>query len=223
MKAFVISLLDNDYSQLVTARCLLSSRSIGLIDPEIFEAIDSYRGASVMQHHGLKWTWANNNASHAVCPITKLNQHPYGKLAAKIGCSMSHYLLWLKCLELNEPILVLEHDAVFIREFIQFEFTEICQINDPCGATPHGKDWRNTMLSGPSGVSKKSVIFNDRPDGLAGNSAYVVKPKAAAKLVNAFKVLGVWPNDATMCRQLFDLEQYFPFITRVEQSHSTTS
>jgi glycosyl transferase family 25 len=30
------------------------------------------------------------------------------------GCWLSHFLLWKKCIELNEPIIVLEHDIVFL-------------------------------------------------------------------------------------------------------------
>lgn len=29
----------------------------------------------------------------------------------ELGCFASHYLLWEKCLELNEPIVVIEDDA----------------------------------------------------------------------------------------------------------------
>jgi len=62
------------------------------------------------------------------------------------------------------------------------------------------------------------------PDGLAGNSAYVIKPFAAQELINKYHELGVWPNDATMCIQLFPyLEEYYPFITKVEQEISTSS
>ena len=65
---------------------------------------------------------------------------------------------------------------------------------------------------------------DDRPDGLAGNSAYLLKPWAAEDLVMAFKTYGVWPNDATMCRQLFPyLEELYPFVTRVRQTESTSS
>jgi hypothetical protein len=62
------------------------------------------------------------------------------------------------------------------------------------------------------------------PDGLVGNGSYVIKPFAAQELIDKYHELGVWPNDATMCVQLFPyLEEYYPFITRIEQELSTSS
>ena len=64
----------------------------------------------------------------------------------------------------------------------------------------------------------------DRPDGLAGNSAYVIHPEAAYEMMSLFRVYGVWPNDATMCIQLYpELYELYPFVTRVESKQSTTS
>jgi len=35
----------------------------------------------------------------------------------EVGCFLSHYKLWIKCLELGEPILVLEDDAILTEKF----------------------------------------------------------------------------------------------------------
>jgi GR25 family glycosyltransferase involved in LPS biosynthesis len=139
---------------------------------------------------------------------------------------MSHYLLWRKCAELGEPILILEHDAVFLREMPVFDFQFACQINNPDGATKKGGWWRCQMETRRTeGVQlKHRVLPDDVPDGLAGNSAYVIKPEACRELIEKAHDIGLWPNDALMCRQFFPfLEEYFPFITRVEQEQSTTS
>jgi GR25 family glycosyltransferase involved in LPS biosynthesis len=142
---------------------------------------------------------------------------------------MSHYLLWEQCVELDEPILILEHDAVFIRDFPQdVEFNGICMINDPAGATPRGTQWSQHMRQrGGEGAFEKTWIRTEKerhiPDGLAGNSAYMVKPWAAQEIINTFHKIGVWPNDATICAQLFPyLEEYYPFITVAKQTQSTS-
>ena len=128
-----------------------------------------------------------------------------------------------------DPFLILEHDAVFIRPLPEFDFEGICMINDPSGATWRGGEWSKKMkAAGKEGAHEKDWVTkpNERqiPDGLAGNSAYLVKPHSAMELVEAYRAYGVWPNDATMCKQFFPyLQQYYPFITRVEQRRSTTS
>lgn len=223
MRAYVITLRGNDYSERKADRCIQTGKMHG-VRVERFEAVPAVDAERWMLAYGLKWTWAKHNTAPDVCPVTGLKQHPYGTLTKKIGCSMSHFLLWWKCMVTEEPLLILEHDAVFVRPLPDIEFDGICQINDPKGATPRGDWWSDRMKERGPGVFPVTHVFpDDKPDGLAGNSAYLLKPHAAAGLVKAFKELGVWPNDATMCRQLFNLEELYPFVTRVEQEQSTTT
>jgi len=229
MKAFVIALKNHEYSERKANRCIQTGADTGKIEVHKFQGVDKTIAKQMMKDFGLKWTWANNNKSPAICPITKLQQRPYynANLDAKIGCSLSHYLLWSVCSQQEDPILILEHDAVFVREFPEFDFKGICQINDPNGGGKNGRRLSEIMTKrNRTGVQPKTPNTNNPkiPDGLAGNSAYVIKPHAANELIDRFHELGVWPNDATMCIQLFPyLEEYFPFITKVEQEVSTSS
>jgi GR25 family glycosyltransferase involved in LPS biosynthesis len=221
--AYVITLEGHEYSEAKAARCIETAAEFGL-EVKRFRAVDSKWGEVVMRYHGLRWTWAGNNTHITYCEQTGLRQHPYGKLAPKIGCSMSHYRLWMRCVSLDQTILILEHDAVFLRPLPEVEFNGICQINDPKGATPGGDRWSKIMQENGPGVHSKTLMMIDKqPDGLAGNSAYLIKPWAARELIKAFHTYGVWPNDATMCCQLFPwLQELYPFVTRVDQSVSTT-
>ncbi len=228
MKAFVITLAGQPYSEAKAQGCVWSGENIGGVTVKRFDAVDKHHARQVMAANGLSWTWAVDNTVERVCPRTKLRQRPYGgaNLEAKIGCAMSHLLLWRKCVDLREPILILEHDAVFMKALPDFvDFAGICQINDPAGATRGGKQWSESMIRRATpGVHSKTIMWEGEPDGLAGNSAYLIKPHAALALIGAVHEFGVWPNDATICRQLFPyLEEYFPFITRVEQTVSTSS
>lgn len=230
MKAFVITLQNNQYSEECAQRCIDSAKQYNVIVDK-FYGVSKENAEQVMQSFGLKWTWANNNTEKTICPITGLHQFPYtgANLQSKIGCSMSHFLLWKRCCDLNEPLLILEHDAVFLRPLPDFDFKGICQINDPNGATRKGNWWSKQMVKrGQTGVFEKTWVTTDQerhiPDGLAGNSAYVIKPHAAQELINKVYQLGVWVNDAIMCKQLLPyLEEYYPFITKVVQTQSTSS
>ena len=226
MKAFVITLENNQYSVESANRCIQSAKQFGQ-DVEIFHAVHKDNAYDILKSLSLpRWTWAGNNDTQQVCSKTGLKQFPYNTddIRKKIGCTLSHYLLWEWCVKFDEPILILEHDAVFVRPLPDIQFEGICQINDPSGCTPRGRQWSETLKRKGEGVHKKTVIFNDgRPDGLAGNSAYVIKPWAAKELINKTRELGIWPNDAIMCRQLFPyLEEYYPFVTIVNQGQSTT-
>jgi len=224
MRAFVITIRGHKYSEDCADRCINSAARFG-ITAEKFDAVTKHNAAKVMTARGLQWTWPNIEAD--VCPKTGLKRHVY-KTAdpnARIGCSMSHYLLWEECYRCGEPILILEHDAVFLHGLPELpaEFGAI-MLNDPYLATPRGGWWRNEIAEKGPGVHQKTGVFDDgRPDGLAGNSAYIISPKAARTCMAAYETLGVWPNDATLCRQLVDgLMEVYPFVTRVDQTQSTS-
>jgi len=226
MKAYVITLTGNEYSEEVTQRCINSGKKYG-IEVEPFEAINIHTAPKLLKQQKLKWTWADNNTREMICPSTNLKQFPYKckDLRIKIACSLSHYQLWRNCFYLRENILILEHDAVFIRELPEIDFNGICQINDPKGCTPGGYNWSQSMRERGRGIWPKTLMDykDNRPDGLAGNSAYLIEPWAAKCLVMTFREIGIWPNDATMCIQLFPfLEEYYPFIIETKQEMSTT-
>jgi hypothetical protein len=127
MKSFVITLYGHPYSEAVSERCAISARETGKIQVQRFDAITKDHALDLMSSLGLRWTWAGK---------------PYpGPLAPRVGCAMSHFLLWRQCVQEDQPILILEHDAVFIREMPEIEFDGICQINDPRGCTPKGAWW----------------------------------------------------------------------------------
>ena len=62
------------------------------------------------------------------------------------------------------------------------------------------------------------------PQGLAGNSAYILKPEGAEALISAAYRYGLWPNDALMCKQLIrNLGVTRTFYTGLQKTLSTTT
>ena len=64
------------------------------------------------------------------------------------------------------------------------------------------------------------------PQGLAGNSAYIIKPWAATEVIKRVKQLGAWPNDAMLCYQNFRanfLGVTKKYYTKVQGTPSTTT
>ena len=74
-------------------------------------------------------------------------------------------------------------------------------------------------------IQRPPVIdYTHVPQGIAGNSAYIMKPSGAKKMLDLVDEYGLWPNDALMCRQLVPTlgvtKQYY---TKVLGFGSTTS
>jgi GR25 family glycosyltransferase involved in LPS biosynthesis len=229
MKAYVITIPGHEYSESVADRCIESGAKFG-VAVETFSAVTKDTVQQVMNQENLQWSWANMNTEKTLCPYTRLEQFPYRtkSLEAKMACSMSHYMLWKRCVELDEPVLILEHDAVFVAPLPAIQFEGAVQINDPAGGGYRSKEHSRIMQErGTVGVhplTPKRPVDSMIPDGFSGNSAYIVKPWAAYKFKQAFKNHGVWPNDATICLQQFPwLQELYPFVTIVKQTHSTST
>ena len=154
-----------------------------------------------------------------------------GKLETRIACFKSHMHLWQKA---DRPIMILEHDAVFVRNFdinkilAKLNDGDVLMLNDPRGATRRGNQYHENIISHDFGIHPVDGVNTDDencPDGLAGNSAYIITPAAAKKALRLVDQYGYMPNDALLCKQWFgkNLKSIYPYITRVQQTTSTTS
>lgn len=41
---------------------------------------------------------------------------------SEIACSLSHISLWIKCMEEDRPIIILEHDAIMLKPYVKHSF-----------------------------------------------------------------------------------------------------
>lgn len=147
---------------------------------------------------------------------------------ARIACAASHYCLWSECAMNDVTTLILEHDAIFINR-VDFNpedtNADIIGINYPIGATRKANVFHSKVQESDNQFQLVPIIDDDKiPQGLAGNSAYIIKPAGARRLLNLVETHGLWPNDAIMCRQLMPkLGVTKTYYTKVQGLQSTTS
>jgi GR25 family glycosyltransferase involved in LPS biosynthesis len=98
-----------------------------------------------------------------------------------IGCFDSHYRLWQKCVELNEPIIIFEDDIIIQREFIPVDWKDVLSV-----AFSHSKKYLlyKDYLDSPSGDPFAAPY---KQSTMPGNGGYAIKPHAAKVLVDAYK------------------------------------
>lgn len=239
MKAFVITIDGNEVSNTMADRCIKSiADTKSDLDVEKFAATTPEtisEGMKEVWDEKVYWTWPKTKEQESVDVRTRLfkKYYPAKDQMRVIACAVSHARLWKKCVELNEAIMVLEHDAHFTRNFDPETFLRLntwmaMGINDPRGATRKSGVYHK-MVEEHGGVQQKipeidDFSLHDLPRGLAGNSAYLIRPRLASSMLERALEIGLWPNDALMCKQLFpSIRVTYPYYTKLQQSAVSTT
>lgn len=235
MKAFIISLVNNHEATVATRHVIESIKKTGTkLEPIILPATVPNTIAEdidALNLTGIDWTYPVRPEQDGVDLKTglRLTHYETSNIKNRIACMVSHMRSWQKSIDLDETIVVLEHDALFTRKFDPTPLTStwkggIVGLNNPIGATrrSHIFDGQVKKIVGLQGVP--SVDDWDVPQGLAGNSAYMISPKAAKKLIDKVKEIGMWPNDALMCKQMFPwMQVVYPYYTTIQKGLKSTT
>lgn len=218
MRAYVISIPGHTDSQKHADNCIRS-----IIDTHSELDIEKFDAIIPSNMWDVEWKWPYTKKIK--CPTTGMTLKAYKTydMTKRIAAAGSHYNLWKKCVSENQPIMILEHDAIFTRKFTPFDFDGgAISINDPDHATFNSKLYNKLDDSGVQEVPW--VADESIPQGLPGHSAYIIKPWAAKEIIELQDSIGWWPNDAIMCKQLCPwLRVHKPYYTKVQGIKSTTS
>jgi len=225
VKSYIITIENDQLSYDAMLNCKQSTN----MPIDIFKAFTPRDVPAKMMEENLQWTYPWDMPKHDFATGLKLSPYRTQQKAARIACFLSHYQLWKNCVKEDVPFLILEHDAIFVRELetdaIMKAQCDIIGINDPRGATRKAMDFHEKIQQRPQAVQPVPRIDDPMvPQGLAGNSAYIIKPSGAKKMLNLVKEYGAWPNDAIMCYQLIQgLGVTKTYYTKVQGTRSTTS
>jgi len=210
----IIRLKDVAISEIHGNECLEMARSFGL-DAEFFDAISGYDYEYHIKKLGI--------APHVESFIRKQN-----KLGV-YGCLLSHFYLWRECLANARPYLILEHDGLMLRPLpsdILDSFDDVLTLDrlDPYSII------YDELLE----LEKRLPVnvyehFNHqykkwKADATAGNHlrgayAYLIKPKAAMKLLKWVKKNGFLPADHQIGSKIVDIKMIIPSFARLHPAY----
>ena len=207
------------------------------LSPDRFPAIKPEAVDAELKRLDLHWNWPvaeGMTETDIGLPITKRGYRGVD-INKRIACAISHYLLWQECAAGDRAYVILEHDARFIRTFTRAAFNGILAsrmlivgINSPARATRKAAffhqlvqdSFDNREIQPAPKVDPDFTV----PQGLAGNSAYVMKPEGAKVALKRVEEYGLWPNDALLCRNLIeDIGVTRTYYTEVQGLPSTTT
>lgn len=229
MKATAIVMSGNEISEIGYRRLVESSFKVGnIFEINKWNAITSDNVEEFMKEAGLRWNypWEGQVIDFA----TGLTKTAYKTTNPKsrMACACSHYCLWHESATQDQTMLILEHDAYFVNK-LDFDpdtvKADIIGINNPLGATRRSSIYHQKIMDSKLDYQLAPWIDDVTvPQGLAGNSAYIIKPEGAKKMLQLVEEYGLWPNDALMCRQLITrLGVTRKYYTNIQNLQSTTT
>jgi len=135
-----------------------------------------------------------------------------------IGCFLSHFYLWKKCIETNEPILILEHDAEIIKSIDWFNDLNANEwdiiLLDPCiaclveGFNQHGCIPYMECVANTVNLETSIIPFDknyNSPHDVPGfgchppaSHGYIVTPNGARKIVERVLSNCILPSDVCL-------------------------
>ncbi len=186
-KKYIITLTNIPESLSGAKMCIKSAERFGEREGiEIFPGIKKKQSEEFFKNYNLTWSY----------PFQSMK--PKSILLAEMGCFASHYLLWEKCVDLDEPIMVLEDDVEFRAPVPALRFDDFIYLGKP---PPYVK--KNVIDTLPA--SHHEVYYPFKYS--VGTFAYGIKPNGARKLLSSARKITVYPADnfitPTKVRMLF--------------------
>lgn len=207
MKAFIIYLPDRPHSVEHSSYMMDKLRSYKL-EPELFEGIKGDEAikqakkagktlypfsiknrrlsTSEIQEYIKPELWSAFIKQHEVQIYERqvIDEKDHGKLSRPgvVGCFYSHYALWTKCVDLQEPIMIFEDDVKFYRGWHPVEWNGVLILS--LGKSSFLTDPWKTYLENPSGNPQPMPWKNF---SMPGASGYAITPDAALGLMKFYK------------------------------------
>lgn len=135
--AYVITIKDNAESEKLAARCVSSCKNVDQ-PVKLWQAFDGTNKKDIVVpphlEHLTYWKWIKQ-------PNDKYS-------TSQIAVFFSHLSLWARCATIDQPIIILEHDAIMLHKLDTHKFYNCIQFlgckeqfvfnKVPIGLPPHG-------------------------------------------------------------------------------------
>jgi GR25 family glycosyltransferase involved in LPS biosynthesis len=187
-RTFVIALKNHPVSEKQLDDCLVSAASHGW-HVEVSWGVD---GRTITSD-----TWETEGL------IPRLDKPTMAKPGVQ-GCFLSHWKLWNLCVELNEPIVILEHDSV-----IQQKWESITLDTSIIKLHRH--------------YSGKKVKYDvDSGNWSKSGHAYCISPFHAKILIEFVRRVGAYEVDIIMGNKVIPVQHLAPSWVERQNTYSTT-
>ncbi len=187
------------------------AKEIGGIDVELWPGIDKYNVWSELEKKDID--------------ISRVEESYIGSgyLDCEIASALSHMSLWEESVKINQRILVLEHDAVFYRKFVDYEFDGVLNLGKPNWGV---RNWENESdgVHIRNHCNNKHKIWDEYDTDycqcetlwLYGAHAYIISPSASKKLIESAYKDGIYVGDRFIRTEIVNIADQLPHRVRQE-------
>ena len=125
---YIISIQGNKVSEKLTRQCVESCEKVGQPNVKLFPAFDATDSKIKVQDHDLgkpigeMGTIKVPEILKGQAFINFLRLRRADLLMTQIACFLSHYSLWCMCLDKDKPIVILEHDAIMVKQYLRHNY-----------------------------------------------------------------------------------------------------
>lgn len=190
----VITIKGHALSEAAADRCIASALPFGY---------------QVEKHYG--WTPADDPIGTMKgwgWPTAKFTRNKYSRPAPCAACFLSHASLWTKAVDEKQKTVILEHDAIFVREFPDWDHCN--------GVVNFGRPSFGRFKQPPSGIGP--LVSGPH---FKGAHAYSVTPYSAGELLRLAKTEAE-PADCFLSLARFQfLREAYPWPVVCEDSFTT--
>ena len=185
MKTYIIYIKGNEKSEYTANLALESCNQYGY-DTELFDGITPESLKQWDTQYGLTVL----NPSHMYDRQIGLNGTKY-TYECKYSNFLNHYTLWNKSIELDQPIVILEHDVIALNPWSILDFDELLVLNMYSGLHQPLFDTilKPNLIEGIHTYTNPYLVY--RSDNLwrhasmiPGSAAYAISPKGAKRLID---------------------------------------
>jgi hypothetical protein len=198
-KAYIIRVADNTLSEEKAKRCADSCDAVG----QAWEYWDAYNGLaeSVIypKHHG------------QFVDLLKVTDHYMTR--GEVACALSHISLWVKCVQQDKPLIILEHDSVMLKPYTHHSvYNSICYL----GSNEQMNQGWQVLPTPPHASEGPNYHFICRAH------AYAVDPAVAKNLLAHVLKFGICaPLDKLIRADVFPIHQMGIFAHDVKDANTT--
>ena len=127
---------------------------------------------------------------------------------------ISHYHVWKKCIELDQPIVVLEHDSRVVSETYTADFEDVLHLDAHRFKQDPDRD--------KDPVVQDFVNVRKGENQLMGTYGYVIKPHAAKRLIQGAHEDGITASDMFVKDKYVRIQVVKPRAVYVDSQDSLT-